>query len=535
MERLGGGACIAAVGLLLAVVPAPAADGVADDVARRLASSAVVVDGITLDGPALRAVYAGRTAPLWTDDRAAAVAAMVADAAADGLDPAAYHATALAARARATAPDAVAARDLVVSDAVLRFVVDMHRGVAPPRASDDAAVVPRPTDAVALTVAAAAAPDTVAFLAGLAPRHPAYARLRTALAAHRALATAGGWPIVPDGPSIRPGESDPVIAIVRDRLAVTGELAVADDAVLYDATLEAAVRAFQRRHGLEPDGVIGHATRLALATTVEERIEQLVVNLERWRWLPDDLGDRHVVVNIPAYHLAVIEGGRTVLEMPVVVGSTARRTPEFSTRITTLVFNPTWTVPVKLAKQDMLPKMRRDQRYFADHGIRVYTSWSADAGEMDPDYIDWDAIGTGIGALKLRQEPGPGNPLGRVKFVMPNGFDVYLHDTNSKGLMRRARRAFSSGCVRLDDALALADVVLAEQADWTPERRAAITADWTTRTVTLSRTVPVHLMYATAWVAHDGTVQFREDVYGRDRALARSLTAALRRGRGAET
>jgi L,D-transpeptidase YcbB len=526
---------MAAVAVLVATTPARATDAVVEAIARRLASPGVVVDGIALDGPSLRALYAGRTAPLWTDDRVAAVAAVVAAADADGLDPTAYHATALASHARATEPDAVAARDLVVSDAVLRWVVDLHRGVAPPRPSDDAAIAPRPTDAVALTIAAAGAPDTAAFLAGLAPRHPTYARLRTALAAHRALAASGGWPVVPDGPSLRPGDADPVIAVVRHRLAVTGELAVADDAVLYDATLEAAVQAFQRRHGLEPDGVIGHGTRLALGTTVEERIEQIVVNLERVRWLPDDLGDRHVLVNIPGYQLAVVDGGRTVLEMPVVVGSTTRRTPEFSTRITTLVFNPTWTVPVKLATQDMLPKMRRDQRYFADHGIRVYASWSADAGEMDPEYIDWHAIGTGIGALKLRQEPGPGNPLGRVKFVMPNGFDVYLHDTNAKGLMRRARRAASSGCVRLGDALALADLVLADQPEWTPERRAAVTADWTTRTVALSRSVPVHLVYATAWLADDGTVQFREDVYGRDRALARSLTAALRRRRGAET
>lgn len=506
----------------------------AEAIVRRLGPEQVVVDGVTLDTAALRAMYAAHAyAPLWTDASVAGVMRVVSDAGADGLDPAAYHASALAAHARASTPDEVAARDLLVSDAVLRWVVDMHRGVAPPRPSDESAVVPRPTDAAALTLAAASAPDAAAFLASLAPSHRAYAALRSALAAHRALAVAGGWPAVPDGPSLRPGDSDPVIATVRHRLAVTRELAVANDAPLYDAELERAVQRFQARHGLAADGVIGRATRLALGTPVDERIQQIVANMERWRWMPDDLGRRHVRVNIPGYRLEVIEDGHVVLDMPVVVGSPTRRTPEFSARITTLVFNPTWTVPVKLAKEDMLPKMRRNQQYFADHGIRVYASWGADAGEMHPDEVDWHAIGTGIGALKLRQEPGPGNPLGRVKFVMPNGFDVYLHDTNSKGLLRQARRALSSGCVRLADALALADVVLEGQPGWTAERRAAVTADWTTRTVTLSQTVPVYLMYETAWVGADGTIQFREDVYGRDRALAKSLTTALRRRRDA--
>jgi murein L,D-transpeptidase YcbB/YkuD len=534
---MGGLAGVVAVVVLGAGAQVHADDAVrtavADAIARRFAGAQVVVDGITLDGPRLAAVYGARAfAPLWSDERAAAVTRVVEAAGADGLDPAAYQGAALAAHAVAQTPDEIAARDLLVTGAVLAWVIDMHRGVAPPRPSDEAAVEPRAIDAVASTIAAAEAPDTAAYLGSLAPRHPGYARLRAALAAHRALAAAGGWPAVPDGPSLRPGDADPVIAIVRQRLAVTGELAVANDAPLYDAELETAVRAFQRRHGLEPDGVVGHATRVALGTTVDQRIEQIVANMERWRWLPDELGPRHVRVNIPGYALEMVDSGRTVLEMPVVVGSTTRRTPQLSSRITTLVFNPTWTVPVKLARQDMLPKVRRDQQYFANQGIRIYASWSPDAGEVHPDEIDWQAIGADIGGLKLRQEPGPGNPLGRVKFVMPNGFDVYLHDTNAKGLMQRARRAQSSGCVRLGDALALADLLLDGQVGWTPERRAAVTADWTTRTVSLGRPLPVHLVYETAWIGPDGTMQFREDVYGRDRALVNAMTAALRRRRG---
>jgi murein L,D-transpeptidase YcbB/YkuD len=526
-------------GVLLLVAPMwaqaiPAADPVAEAIARRLAVAQVIVDGVELDGGSLQQVYAARhDAAAWRGANGAAVVQLLAGASADGLDPAAYHTNTIAAHAVPGDADSIATHDLLVTDAVLRWVTDMHRGVAPPRPSDESAIVPRSTDAVALTITAASASDPAAFLTGLAPRRPAYARLRGALEQYRRLAASGGWPPIPEGPSLHPGDTDPVIAAIRQRLVVTGELSVATDAVLYDGDLEGAVKAFQDRHGLAVDGVIGQATRAALATSVEDRIEQIVVNMERWRWMPDELGPRHVRVNIPSYTLEVVDDAHVVLVMPVVVGSATRRTPEFSSRITRLVFNPTWTVPAKLAKEDMLPKLRRNQQYFADHGIRVYASWGAGADEMDTEGIDWSAIGTRIAALKLRQEPGPGNPLGRVKFQIPNDYDVYLHDTNSKGLMRQARRALSSGCVRLGDALALADALLAGQTDWTPERRAEILADWDTRTVGVSQSVPVHLMYETAWVGDDGRVQFREDVYGRDRVLAKNLTAAQRRRRGA--
>jgi L,D-transpeptidase YcbB len=364
-------------------------------------------------------------------------------------------------------------------------------------------------DAQALVLEAAAAPDVSAFLDGLAPQTATYRGLMEALARYRELAQSGGWPVVPvKGPAVRPGESDPAIPIVRERLMKTGEYADGDAGTpaLYDDGLAAAVKAFQERHGLPTDAVLGAATRAALAIPVEERIGQLRANLERARWFPGELGTRYVAVNVPSYDLVMVENGDTVLKMPVVVGRKDRRTPVLGAYITELIFNPTWTVPPTLLREDFLPKMQRNPGYLARRGLQVVNSRS----------------------MTLRQPPGPKNPLGRVKFLMPNQFSVYLHDTTSKGLMRAPRRAMSSGCVRLGDALGLANRLLADDPRWTPAVRKQFLAGWTTRYVALRRPVPVYLRYQTAWQDGDSGLQFRDDVYGRDAALAKALTPAAK-------
>lgn len=533
------------VGVLLGVAVACADVGIATAtespaIARLLAMpSPLLVDGDALDVAALRDVYAARGyAPVWTDPtRATAVVAVLAAAADDGLDPEAYHAAALVWRMASPSTVAAPETDVLLTDATARYVRDVIGGVAPPAAPSSEMALPpaRIVDARPLVVAVANASDPADAMRALAPTHPSYRSLRVALAEYRALDAQGGWPGVPDGPSVHVGEADPAVPLIRQRLQVTGELAPAslDPSPVYDASLEAAVRAFQRRHGLSDDGVVGRATRAAMAVGAAERVQQIRANMDRWRWMPPETAARHVRINIPAYSLELREGQQAVLAMPVVVGSTKRPTPMFASRITYLVFNPAWTVPVKLAREDLLPKMRRNQGYGSAHGIRVYTSWESGADEVHPDDIDWHAVGPAIASLKLRQEPGPGNPLGRVKFSMPNGFDVYLHDTNQKGLLRQSRRAFSSGCVRLGDALALADALLSDQPGWSAARRAEVLDGWRTKAVTLAKPVPVMLAYETAWRDAAGVVHFREDVYGRDQRQVRAMAAASRRGRGA--
>lgn len=516
------------------VVPAESTEpDIRAEIRRRLATpSAATVDGASIESALLHAVYAPRGfAPLWTAEGARSVVDALHDAATHGLDPEVYHVAAIERRLAAADARALAERDLLLSDGVMRFARDLRAGrVAPGRWSRDVALEPRVADPVELLLATSLAADPRAYLESLAPASPVYQRLRAALARYREVAQRGGWPAVPDGPSVEPGARDAVVPVVRRRLELSGELPPADppEANLYDTGLVSAVKAFQARHGLAADGVIGRRTRAALAVPVEQRIAQIVANLERWRWLPDDLGRRYVRVNVPAYWLEMVEEDRVTLEMPVVVGRPDRPTPLLASRITQLVFNPSWTVPQRLAREDMLPKARRNPGYFAAKGIRVYGGWGEGAPPMDSGAIDWAALGSGIAGLKLRQPPGPGNPLGRVKFHMPNGHDVYLHDTNAKGLMSRLQRAESSGCVRLGDALGLAYRLLG---DWTPERRAVLTRSWRTQTVSLGDPIPVYLLYETVWADTDGALHFREDVYGRDAALVKALESATRRGR----
>jgi len=472
----------------------------------------VVVDGRTLDGPALRQLYEARGyEPLWAvttaPDRAKDVLAAVERAQAHGLDPAAYHERALRRRSAAKGPGDRAAFDVLASDAVMRLGTHLRHGaVQPDRVEKDAAFAPRSVDPQAIVIDAAAAADLPAYLDDLAPETPAYRGLMDALARYREVAAAGGWPAVPlKGAVLKPGAVDPAVAAVRARLAATGDYAggapSAEEAKRYDDALVAAVKRFQARYGLAADGVIGAPTRAALARPVGDRITQLVANLERLRWFPEDLGRRYVAVNVPSFELVVVEDGNEVLTMPVVVGRKDRRTPVLATQITELVFNPTWTVPPTLLREDFLPKMRRNQSYATARGLKVI-------GTKNP---------------MLRQPPGPRNPLGRVKFNMPNGFAVYLHDTTSKGLMRQPQRMFSSGCVRLSDAIGLANQLLANDPRWTPAARRNYLSGWTTRSIALREPVPVYLKYQTAWRDAHGELQFRDDVYGRDAVLSRAL------------
>jgi murein L,D-transpeptidase YcbB/YkuD len=470
----------------------------------------LVVDGRRLDVRALRQLYEPRGyRPVWNGSdertgRGTEVADALVDARTHGLDPAPYHQQAIARRAAGTRPEDRAAFDVLASDALMRLVSHLRLGAVRPGTVDkDAAVDPRPVDQQALVLDAAAAPDLAAFLDGLAPQTPTYRGLVEALARYREIELGGGWPKVPvKGPALRPDATDPAVAAVRARLAATGELGEADAApaepALYDPALVAAVKEFQARHGLVADGVVGGPTRAALAMPVGDRIKQLVVNLERARWFSSEGARRYVAVNVPSFELVLVENGSTVLKMPVVVGRKDRRTPLLSAHITQLIFNPSWTVPPTIMRADFLPKMRQNESYASRRGMQFVGS-------------------------ALRQPPGPRNPLGKVKFLMPNGFSVYLHDTTAKGLMRQPRRALSSGCVRLGDALGLVNQLLADDPRWSPATRKRFLAGWTTRYLALREPVPIYLRYQTAWRDDEGDLQFRDDLYGRDAALARAL------------
>jgi L,D-transpeptidase YcbB len=257
-------------------------------------------------------------------------------------------------------------------------------------------------------------------------------------------------------------------------------------------------------------------------------VRQIIVNMERWRWMPDDLGARYLLVNLAGFELKVIEGGRTVLAMPVVVGQPYRSTPVFSDVMTYVVTNPYWHVPQTIAVEDILPKARRDPYHLIEQGIRVFRGRGGDAVEFDPRAVDWWGLGGQRFPFRLRQEPGPQNPLGRLKFMFPNEYEVYLHDTPSRGLFSRAVRANSSGCIRLADPIALAEYLLRDHPRLGQGGVRAVIESGRTLDFRLPEPVPIHLTYSTAWVDERGAVQFRDDIYGRDARLREALFPTVR-------
>jgi L,D-transpeptidase YcbB len=365
-------------------------------------------------------------------------------------------------------------------------------------------------------------------LAGLMPQHEGYRALMSALGRYRQISALGGWPVIPAGPSIRLQELDERLPLLRQRLAVSGDFNDLDrEAAAFDlhytAADQGAVRRFQRRHGLVVDGVVGERTLAALNVPVEQRIRQMELNLERWRWLPKNLGKRYIQVNIADFNLKVVEKGQTVMAMPVVVGTAYRKTPVFSAPMTYLELAPTWTVPPTILREDKLPAIKADPDYLAKKHFRILQWQEGSWVEVDPGTIDWPRIKARNFPGILRQDPGPWNPLGRVKFMFPNSFNVYLHDTNEPRLFQSARRSFSSGCIRVEHPIELAEYLLKEVDGWDRQRLLAGLQSPQPIRVEIEP-LPVHIQYWTAWVDSDGTINFRQDIYYRDLDLEVALS-----------
>jgi murein L,D-transpeptidase YcbB/YkuD len=362
----------------------------------------------------------------------------------------------------------------------------------------------------------------------VAPTPPSTAgetALEEALRAVEAIAASGGYTAIHASATLRPGERGPAVAELAQRLGESGDLAAAPaDPALFDAALEAAVRRFQERSGLEADGLVGRRTLARLNEPAEDLAERIRANIERARAEQAPIFGRAIVVNIPAFTLTAYRDGRPVLAMPVVVGRPQRETPMLGAQITHMVVNPDWTVPPVILRQDVARHMLdRDVDYLASHGFQIIATESIRPLAFDS--ADWNAVAAGRSNPRLVQPPGPANPLGRIKFMMPNPHAVYLHDTNEPQRFESAERAFSSGCVRVADALALAAFV-AEGAnpvwrDW------ATDPTWRTRWLRLPAPIQIRFVYRTVWVDERGVLQVRADLYGLDGGLeARQLAAA---------
>lgn len=424
--------------------------------------------------------------------------------------------------------------DLLLTDAFLLYGEHLLRGRVPEdQLPSERIAEARSADLPGVLERALADGAVRAALEGLAPAQPEYQRLRRALAQLREAQVRGGWERVEEGPTLREGEADPRVAAVRRRLLSSTEAAERTLAQVPDSLAERftpalaeAIRSFQHRHGLTMDGAVGAETVAALNVPVAERVRQVQVNLERWRWIPDSLGARHIRVNIAAFETEVWDGGEVVMRLRSIVGQRYRMTPSFSAPMRYLVLSPYWHVPPTIAAEDKLPEIRRDPGYLARLG---YTLLEAGTERpVDPRSVDWSAM-TGEAFNRrygLRQDPGPLNALGKVKFMFPNTHFVYLHDTPDRHLFEQVRRDLSSGCIRVERPMELAAFLLAGDPAWSSEALEAAAAAGEERTVFLPGPIPVHVLYMTAFVDPEGHVHFRPDLYGRDAVVVEALAAS---------
>jgi murein L,D-transpeptidase YcbB/YkuD len=481
--------------------------------------------------------------PAWIDDGLAladarAFLAALRLVAEDGLEPENYHLAAVesliaeidAARKkslRLVRPESLADLEMLLTDGFLLCGSHLvHGQVNPETVQSEWFIKGRVEDLAAVLEKGLAEMDIPRALDSLRPGFAVYRGLRRAYRDYGLLTSAGGWPEFPPGPKLVKGGRDARVAALRKTLAAMGELPPPDavsEADLFDDPLERAVMSFQRRNGLEPDGAVGAETAAALDVPAVERLKQIRANLERWRWVTPDLGARYVLINVADFRVGVYEEGRLVLSMPAIVGRAYRRTPDFSGKISAITINPSWTVPPKLAREDILPKLKKDPTYLKTKSIRVFDGWGEEARELDGGSIDWTRISPETLSFKFRQDPGPQNALGRIMFMFPNKFDVYMHDTPERDLFDRAARSYSSGCIRIARPVDLAAYILRDDPDWTREKIVAAMDAPETQVIRIRNPLGVHVLYWTAWLGSDERVQFRQDIYLRDAALSRAL------------
>jgi L,D-transpeptidase YcbB len=539
--------------------PAPPAPGLVEEVPLE-PEAAALRDALTarLAGPQKTAlsVYAARGfQPIWMapDGTAGDAALILVDflgrADEHALPLAKYRADELGRRLTGTPGDA-AALEAELTAAFLAYARDLSSGLLEPEKVDrNLHEVPLRPDPVMLLNGAAMSPNLAAYLDGLAPSDPLYRRLVERYRAFRSIAGADIWgPPVSPGSTLRLGDRGPRVAQARARLTAMGDLdpnayvaraaeldgarvATAEittdapvrsfDPGYFDQPMEEALKRFQARHGLNQDGLIGPATAAQLNVSPRQRAEQIAVNLERLRWLNGHLGDRYILVNQAGFEMQVIEHGRPVFASRVIVGESGdHETPEFSELMTHLIVNPSWHVPMSIARNEILPKLKQDPSYLAKQGMRIVGAGA------DAEMIDWANVTPASFPGRITQAPGDANALGSVKFMFPNRFSVYLHDTPTKRLFERDIRDFSHGCVRVERPHEFAEYLLAGQVSDPGGYFDAVLAQGRERRIDLERPLMVHLTYRSAWIDENGVEQFRGDVYDRDAKIAAALEAA---------
>ena len=482
---------------------------------------------------AARFYTARHGAPAWVDGRqpnkrSAAAIASLDRARLHALDPADYDAAALVAERAALADSKVtdedtrrapslAGFDLHVTTAMLTLARDVAVGRRSPASLDSRWKARRQPPDLAAGLAGAIDGNLDAWLDVVRPVHPEYGQLQQALRNLAGVQQRGGWPRV-DGRALASRRSSAAVIPLRQRLAAAGfldEASGGSKSAVYDETVDAGVRAFQEHHGVKATGTVDAATAAAMNVSVDDRLAQIGLNLERWRWMPDDLGARHLLVNIPQFLVTARESGKPVLDIRVVVGKVGNNTPVFSGEMQTVVFSPYWNIPENILAGETAPAVIKDRNFLARNNMEVLRVNPRGAERVSVDDIDWSDTES-LKQFSVRQRPGAQNALGHVKFLFPNPYDVYLHDTPSDSLFSRQGRALSHGCVRVEEPETLAIYVLRGYDAWPAERILTAMHSGDEQHVKLKTSIPVHIVYFTAWVDDDGGMHFQNDVYGYD-------------------
>lgn len=514
--------------LLLPLTTLGQTDDFAELLREQLASEEVAWAEHELAWAQLREFYAPHYLPVWFNQqgltpRAAHWRRILRAAEAEGLEPERYHLSSIEQHWDVSSPAQQVWLELLLTDAFLHYSAHLRAGRLDPVTLDpDWHIAAPEVDAVTLLRNTLAAENFAEVLYTLPPPHVEYQRLREVLAYYRSLAKVEDWPVLPLKPKLYWGMWHDNVRLLRRRLILSGDLQPGPVLVarFFDQSLKQAVEQFQLRHGLKVDGIVGTSTVASMNTPISEHITQIKLNMERWRWLPRKLGERYIMVNTASYRLHVIEHDKPRLAMRVITGTQERPTPVVGGQMRNLIINPYWFIPKKIVLEDLIPKQLRNPNFFKTKRIRVLTSLAADAEELDPSDIDWAKLTADNFPYTLRQDPGPGNSLGNIKFPFLNNFAIYLHDTPQRQLFEQSSRAFSSGCIRVEQPLQLASYLLNGEQGWDPAKIQEKIDAGETLTVRLPKPIPVYLVYWTVWVGADNMVYFQKDIYGRDRPLA---------------
>jgi murein L,D-transpeptidase YcbB/YkuD len=462
--------------------------------------------------------------PLWSDakgrlNRAYDLLQVIVHAGDEGLSPSDYYLDEIRKSWSAAGLEESVRLDLLLTAALFRYSHHVYSGRLKPAELDTSwHIQNEPLDVASLLNKVAKKESIAASLNTLPPQHFGYQSLKKALSRYREIERQGGWQRFDTGPTLEPGMQHPQVKQLRKRLAVAGDLVEGAETDIFDHGLGEAVKSYQQRHGLSVDGNVGPQTRRALNIPVSTRIQQIRINMERWRWMPRKLGKRYLMVNMTGFELYIMENGSPVLSMPVIIGKSYRATPSFSGLVSTMEYNPYWTIPTNLVMQDIIPRQSSDPSFLQRKSIRVFRGWE-NAREIDPTTVNWKQLDKEKFPYWLRQDPGPENALGQVKFLFSNPYEIYLHGTPDRYLFERAVRTFSSGCIRVKDPVRLASYMLNDGSQQMEEEILATIHLGTNQSVQLPIAVPIYLVYWTAWVDQEGKLNFRQDIYGRDTAL----------------